>query len=650
MNKQVGVRFKAEGGVQLRNEFKGIGAEADRAFAQMDRGSRIGSAGLQNVGFQVQDFAVQVAGGTDVMRAASQQLPQLLSGFGLLGVALGTAVPLAVLLFQALGVGADKSEILAGQTNALVEATSAYVSAAQAAAVPLEELTKKYGNLADEVRRVRLEQAETARAEAARALQGSIQGFADTGIGDFGSAQIENEAARREQILQRLIAAEAEFRSAVSAGDNQRMIALAAEEQALKSELATLREIGELVTSVGAEYGVSANEAARLAVAAELVRESAGQTLETQIAASEGLRLTLVEVFGSADAANQATGGLVEQLGIALVAMADIASADIASPINAGAAAAGALAQNLASAAAYERLLAQTGQDSGPDSVRSRLGGGGAFAPRVTGAGLPTPIIAVARGGGGGGGGGGGQSAANEAQREAARLFDQTRTAAEKYAIELKNIEQLYGSGDIDADLYARAVEQLGEKFDKTDAQAKKTAANIRQAFDGLFDDPQAALKQLSRQLLQAALYAQLAKSLPNVFGAGGFVPLVANANGNAFQGGRVLRAFANGGVVNGPTMFPMAGGAGLMGEAGPEAILPLTRIGGALGVRSAGNGAGTKVVVNNYSGAQATTRESTGPNGERVVEVMINKAISGGKTDKAFAGRFGGRPQPVKR
>ncbi len=51
------------------------------------------------------------------------------------------------------------------------------------------------------------------------------------------------------------------------------------------------------------------------------------------------------------------------------------------------------------------------------------------------------------------------------------------------------------------------------------------------------------------------------------------------------------MQAFAAGGIVSGPTVFKMANGAGLMGEAGPEAIMPLTRIGGKLGVRAAGGG-----------------------------------------------------------
>jgi len=49
------------------------------------------------------------------------------------------------------------------------------------------------------------------------------------------------------------------------------------------------------------------------------------------------------------------------------------------------------------------------------------------------------------------------------------------------------------------------------------------------------------------------------------------------NALGNVFSRGSVM-AFADGGIVNRPTLFPMRNGTGLMGEAGPEAIMPLKR------------------------------------------------------------------------
>lgn len=60
--------------------------------------------------------------------------------------------------------------------------------------------------------------------------------------------------------------------------------------------------------------------------------------------------------------------------------------------------------------------------------------------------------------------------------------------------------------------------------------------------------------------------------------GGGFFASLFGFAKGGAFAGGHELTAFARGGVVNRPTVFPFSRGIGLMGEAGPEAILPLRR------------------------------------------------------------------------
>lgn len=84
-----------------------------------------------------------------------------------------------------------------------------------------------------------------------------------------------------------------------------------------------------------------------------------------------------------------------------------------------------------------------------------------------------------------------------------------------------------------------------------------------------------------------------------------GFTPGSIQANGGAWSGG--VQMFANGAaftnsVVSKPTAFGMAGGqTGVMGEAGPEAIMPLTRTaGGQLGVRAiSGGGSGGSNVYN---------------------------------------------------
>ncbi|MBV6657191.1 MAG: phage tail length tape measure family protein [Devosiaceae bacterium] len=101
------------------------------------------------------------------------------------------------------------------------------------------------------------------------------------------------------------------------------------------------------------------------------------------------------------------------------------------------------------------------------------------------------------------------------------------------------------------------------------------------------------ALNQISSMLIEMAAQNLFASAfgggasggsnwLSGLFG--GFF-----ANGAAFNSGQVT-AFAHGGVVNQPTLFPMANGAGLMGEAGPEAIMPLKRgSDGRLGVEAHG-------------------------------------------------------------
>lgn len=103
-------------------------------------------------------------------------------------------------------------------------------------------------------------------------------------------------------------------------------------------------------------------------------------------------------------------------------------------------------------------------------------------------------------------------------------------------------------------------------------------------------------LKGLALALASRALSAAL-RPLGDLLGGllGGIVP---NARGNVVSGGRVT-PFASGGIVNSPVLFPLRGGAGLMGEAGPEAIVPLARgRDGRLGVRMAG-GSGVRVTVN---------------------------------------------------
>ena len=88
----------------------------------------------------------------------------------------------------------------------------------------------------------------------------------------------------------------------------------------------------------------------------------------------------------------------------------------------------------------------------------------------------------------------------------------------------------------------------------------------------------------------------------PEAYAVGTGASIEVAAKGATFSNG--IAKFARGGIVDSPTLFKFAqGGAmqtGLMGEAGPEAIMPLTRgPGGQLGVSNFGGGGDVNVVVN---------------------------------------------------
>jgi lambda family phage tail tape measure protein len=129
----------------------------------------------------------------------------------------------------------------------------------------------------------------------------------------------------------------------------------------------------------------------------------------------------------------------------------------------------------------------------------------------------------------------------------------------------------------------------LGQAFGTTMSRAFASAV-----IDGrkLSDVLRSLMLSLSRQTLTSAL-----QPLSGAFGT-----LLGNVKSGAFgallgkfTGGLGLSKpvvpFAKGGIVGSPTLFPLAGGTGLMGESGAEAIMPLARDSdGRLGVRTAGS------------------------------------------------------------
>jgi tape measure domain-containing protein len=212
-------------------------------------------------------------------------------------------------------------------------------------------------------------------------------------------------------------------------------------------------------------------------------------------------------------------------------------------------------------------------------------------------------------------------------------------------------------------------LEELGRAFGKGGDAAKSMQ-------DALVSMSQEILNTLPNLFLQAGLQliaqGQWALGLGFIAAAGssalikGYVggrieaerSAQANAHGNIFDASGI-RPFARGGtftnqVVQNPTLFKFASGTGLMGEAGPEAVMPLKRMpNGDLGVQTA-NGGGAQVTVNiiNNSNAEVRQEEKENSDGSRQIDVIIgeavNKHLASGKADRALGSRYGLRATGV--
>jgi lambda family phage tail tape measure protein len=207
---------------------------------------------------------------------------------------------------------------------------------------------------------------------------------------------------------------------------------------------------------------------------------------------------------------------------------------------------------------------------------------------------------------------------------------------------------------------------------DFTDS-AKDVAGQTKSIFGNAFDGMASALAnfvstgKLNFSSLATSIISDLAKmearilisqALQSMFGgfggtngqggtttnAQGFVNHV-YANGDAFNGSPGLSAYSNS-VVDKPTFF--ANGGNVMGEAGPEAIMPLSRgSNGKLGVQASGGGA--EVVINITNQGQPVQAKQTGmrnDGGKVIIDLMLQAVASdiatGGKTAKAMQGRYG--------
>ena len=187
-------------------------------------------------------------------------------------------------------------------------------------------------------------------------------------------------------------------------------------------------------------------------------------------------------------------------------------------------------------------------------------------------------------------------------------LTDEARINVEKArGLELTNLE-IQKRQDL-----KKIFEAAGADFANFAIKQNKELSDTDKLFQQIENTLSTSIASGLQSLIDGAkslkeVFSDILKQLASVF----LQAAVKSAVGSLFANGGVVAQnkivpFASGGVVNKTTIFPMANGMGVMGEAGPEAIMPLKRgPSGRLGVE----------VTNQGSAREAMGRYSRRNNG----------------------------------
>jgi hypothetical protein len=249
----------------------------------------------------------------------------------------------------------------------------------------------------------------------------------------------------------------------------------------------------------------------------------------------------------------------------------------------------------------------------------------------------------------------------DQLSRETALLNEKTlaqmrANGATQDEIDLARLK-MQGASDIELQLTREiqaidnATEASAENKRKLEQQSEQYTQTIVGGFNDIFhsiteggDSAAEAVKRLVAELVALFITQQAMKALG--FNSGGTWGFQGVAKGGAFDQNGMM-PFAQGGIVHRATPFVFGGGRlGVMGEAGPEAIMPLGRDAqGRLGVRGGG---GVTVNVHNNANANVGVQQEGNDISiiiDQVRGVIANDFARGGNVvTTAFEGAYGVR------
>jgi hypothetical protein len=650
---------------------------ASAGLTQMKNRSNSTGVAVQQLGYQVGDFMVQVQGGTSAFVAFGQQATQLVGVLPLVATQLGlttmaaigisTVLGIAIPLITAVGAAWWRSsqeskkakeglDELESSLKAIDKSLQDWIMTKKAAeaGVTVEELLGTQGldtALKDlEDARAKLDKLRSLSAVKSTGLYGSGAAIADMAAQFFATKELTKATAEYEKAFARV--KELQTKQA-----EERLDLYVAERREIQQQLA--------LQKLAAEKGEKSAEYLRLqAIQRKFNTEQQIKSLDLE----DWQKKKLIEINKE----------LIDgQLALELSALAaeQLAEIDIEKGIAQAATRAGQLAKELGLSFETAKKMLALGLGGKKELILDprdpRYNSTAATAARLRGeAGTVSPfdpsrqpkgVTATTSGGK--------EDPAIKMLEEISRrkvLIGLTEEQAKRQELlyqtedKLGEFREKYGNDFVNNIVnQTMALDEQQKVLDKAKEQQKEIGDLISSSMEGAFmsivdgtKSVKDAFKSMAASVISELYRILVIKKIVGgitgflgfadggVFSGGSVVP---SAKGNAFYGGNVV-PFANGGVVSSPMTFPMTGGkTGLMGEAGPEAIMPLKRgKGGKLGVVAENNG---NVVIHQSFNFSANGDESVkkiiaqaAPQIAQMTKTsIINDRRRGGSTLAAF-------------
>ena len=605
--------------------------DAEKAFQDS-------AAGAEKAGSALGNAVEQMAGGAAPADILADAVSEVASSFGPLGVVVGVAVG-ALLSFAPALFGA--SEEVKTLQETLEDLEDAFQKVQNASKAAREDLSGQYGAQAGVAREFLEIQRQIAEIEAERAFNTASVAVAEAMGGNLAgqttASALENALLLNKTISER--AALSEIAQQLERGEleltAEQTDALIARRLAQEENLDQLLQYRKGLENITAAFGISEQAAANLVIQMAAVLEA--ENTEARIAANTALAKAINDVTDGLSLSAEEGRVLTDQLLKAALAGVDFKSLDLPGTLGSAASNASVLADEMGRAASNAIAMAANASQARREAeIRLKFAGDPAGQAGAM-FDLQSGILQ------------GSQDMGVRMQFETLRqeTVDNAAATAEAQA-QLAAFNNTLRSSGTAAAKVDQEVAKLTETFDPFQKVVEGVAGTIESELNSAFASVLDGTKTLGEALLDFAsnVLAQVAQDLfaqqfskPIAAGIAG----IFSEKGNVFNSAGVT-PFANGGVVGGPTIFPFANGIGLMGEAGPEAIMPLARgADGKLGVTAANGNSAPNVIINNYSGQEATASSDSA--GNLIVEIgraIAQDITSGGPSYRAIRTTFG--------